>query len=54
MESKDEFYKLQDELKEIIINNNLINFLSIAQECTEYELNLDDLSKMASTILNFK
>lgn len=54
MESEIEYSKLQDEIMEIIKNNDLVNFLSLAQEYAETELTLDDLTKMVHCIINNK
>jgi len=51
MESEIDYSKLQDEIMDIIKNNDLVNFLSLAQEYAETELTLNDLTKMAHFII---
>lgn len=54
VEGEDEYNKLQNEIREIIKNNDLINFNLIAKGQNESELTLDDLHRMTSIILIFK
>ena len=54
MEGEKEFLNLQNEIKAIIKNNDLSDFLSLAKEFQETDLSMIDLMKMIQSILDNK